>query len=127
MKNKTLFLIILGIVVILALAVFICLDYFSSYPKTCTKEAKVCPDGTNVGRNFSNNCEFNECPELEYYIACGCGCCSMENPRIECLYKSQGDSIQKIIDQDKNASKNPSCAVMGCAFPTKYVYCPDTK
>jgi putative hemolysin len=28
----------------------------------CTEEAKICPDGTAVGRNPANNCEFVPCP-----------------------------------------------------------------
>lgn len=31
-------------------------------PKACTKEAKVCPDGSVVGRT-GPNCEFAPCPE----------------------------------------------------------------
>jgi len=30
--------------------------------KFCSKDAKICPDGTTVGRNLENNCEFNPCP-----------------------------------------------------------------
>jgi hypothetical protein len=30
---------------------------------SCTTEAKICPDGTYVGRNVNNNCEFYPCPE----------------------------------------------------------------
>ena len=30
----------------------------------CTKEAKVCSDGTSVGRNPVNNCEFYPCPQI---------------------------------------------------------------
>jgi hypothetical protein len=30
----------------------------------CTMEAKMCPDGSAVGRNSSKNCEFDECPNL---------------------------------------------------------------
>jgi hypothetical protein len=30
--------------------------------KFCTKDAKACPDGTSVGRNPKNNCEFDPCP-----------------------------------------------------------------
>jgi putative hemolysin len=30
--------------------------------KACTKEAKICPDGTAVGRDGENNCEFKPCP-----------------------------------------------------------------
>ncbi|MFA6489542.1 MAG: DUF333 domain-containing protein [Candidatus Micrarchaeia archaeon] len=29
----------------------------------CTAEAKQCPDGSYVGRNASNNCEFDPCPQ----------------------------------------------------------------
>ncbi|MBN2066964.1 MAG: hypothetical protein JW744_00670 [Candidatus Diapherotrites archaeon] len=29
----------------------------------CTEEAKVCPDGSTVGRNPALNCEFDPCPE----------------------------------------------------------------
>jgi hypothetical protein len=35
----------------------------SSYPKACTKEAKVCPDGSAVGRT-GPNCEFTKCPTV---------------------------------------------------------------
>lgn len=28
----------------------------------CTMEAKICPDGSSVGRNANNNCEFDPCP-----------------------------------------------------------------
>ncbi|PCC69560.1 hypothetical protein SAMN02745121_06367 [Nannocystis exedens] len=33
-------------------------------PKACTKEAKVCPDGSTVGR-IGPNCEFAPCPVPE--------------------------------------------------------------
>jgi putative hemolysin len=32
--------------------------------RACTEEAKLCPDGTAVGRNGSNNCEFDPCPSI---------------------------------------------------------------
>jgi len=32
--------------------------------KACTEEAKVCPDGSAVGRNSENNCEFYPCPSV---------------------------------------------------------------
>jgi len=31
-------------------------------PVACTMEAKLCPDGSAVGRNSGNNCEFDPCP-----------------------------------------------------------------
>lgn len=33
-------------------------------PAGCTQEAKICEDGSAVGRNASLGCEFNPCPEL---------------------------------------------------------------
>ena len=32
-------------------------------PIACTKDARVCPDGTVVSRDPLNNCEFFPCPE----------------------------------------------------------------
>jgi len=29
----------------------------------CTADVSECPDGSFVGRNSLNNCEFKECPE----------------------------------------------------------------
>jgi hypothetical protein len=31
----------------------------------CTMEAKICPDGSAVGRNPKNNCEFDACPVVK--------------------------------------------------------------
>ncbi len=28
----------------------------------CTQDAKLCPDGSSVGRDSYNNCEFKPCP-----------------------------------------------------------------
>jgi len=63
----------------------------------------------------------------ESYISCGCGCCVFDKPLEEivieeCLYQSKGESIQDKIDQDKQLSPD-LCAVVGCSFPIKYVYC----
>ena len=38
----------------------------STTPIGCTEEAKICPDGSVVSRNSSNNCEFDKCPERLY-------------------------------------------------------------
>lgn len=40
--------------------------------KPCTKELKICPDGTGVGRNSANNCEFDACPEAKPQNVAGC-------------------------------------------------------
>jgi len=31
----------------------------------CTMDAKICPDGTGVGRDPGNNCEFFPCPTVD--------------------------------------------------------------
>ncbi|WP_154223735.1 hypothetical protein [Marinicella rhabdoformis] len=40
--------------------------------KACTKELKICPDGSGVGRNSANNCEFDACPETKPQNSAGC-------------------------------------------------------
>jgi hypothetical protein len=34
-------------------------------PQACTKEAFICPDGSAVGRDPNNNCEFPPCPDVK--------------------------------------------------------------
>ena len=51
------------IVLVLAFGIFGCTD---NAPKACTMEAKLCQDGSAVGRNSSNNCEFDSCPSYKY-------------------------------------------------------------
>jgi eight-cysteine-cluster-containing protein len=34
-------------------------------PTSCITDAKVCPDGSTVGRNPALNCEFDPCPAVE--------------------------------------------------------------
>ncbi len=38
-------------------------QYFAPKPIACTLEAKICPDGSSVGRT-GPNCEFAQCPEI---------------------------------------------------------------
>ncbi len=40
-------------------------------PKACTQEAKLCPDGSSVGRT-GPNCEFAQCPALNPEPVSGC-------------------------------------------------------
>ena len=51
-------LIVLGIIA--AAALIFASDKFP--PKVCTADAKLCPDGSYVGRNPYNNCQFRPCP-----------------------------------------------------------------
>ena len=53
----------LFITLVLALGILGCTQ---DAPSACTTEAKLCPDGSAVGRNSSNGCEFDPCPSYEY-------------------------------------------------------------
>jgi hypothetical protein len=53
--------------IILILAVLIVFSFIFGcveQPKACTMEAKLCPDGTAVGRTLPN-CEFAPCPAVD--------------------------------------------------------------
>lgn len=61
--------------------------------------------------------------EVQSYTACGCGCCGGVEPTVKCLYRSKGDNIQKIIEEDKKQAQSPICPTAGCSMPIKYIYC----
>jgi hypothetical protein len=56
------------ILFIIVVAAYLSYSYypFTASDVVCTIDAKTCPDGTSVGRNPDLNCEFNECPELQF-------------------------------------------------------------
>jgi len=47
-----------------ALEVPVVFSVSTGLPQACTQEAKICPDGSAVGRT-GPNCEFAECPTIE--------------------------------------------------------------
>ena len=51
---------ILALLIILIVFIFACTT--QNQPVACTQDAKICPDGSAVGR-ISPNCEFAPCPE----------------------------------------------------------------
>jgi len=58
-----------GVIVAIAIVVLLAIVggyfYLNSYDPidpVCTQDAQLCPDGSYVGRNPSNNCEFFACP-----------------------------------------------------------------
>lgn len=63
--QKTYILISLLVLVVVGAAAFVSLNVGnkSTPPVACTMEAKLCPDGTAVGRT-GPNCEFAACPEV---------------------------------------------------------------
>ena len=60
--------IVLGLLLTLAI-LFGCTDS----PKACTQEAKLCPDGSAIGRTLPN-CEFAKCPVIDVNLNNNFGC-----------------------------------------------------
>ena len=62
-----LILIIIAGIIVISTVGYAAYQYFSSEPDpdpiVCTSDAKVCPDGSSVGR-VAPDCEFAECPEV---------------------------------------------------------------
>jgi hypothetical protein len=55
----------IGILILVAVGLIMSF-YQQNEHKACTMEAKICPDGSAVGRNSTLNCEFDPCPALQY-------------------------------------------------------------
>jgi len=57
----------------------------------CTKEAKLCPDGSSVGRDPHNNCEFEPCPSeivcIDDVKLCSDGSAVVRDPHNNCEFK----------------------------------------
>ncbi len=62
MKTRS-FLLIIGALVVTLVWLFMLDEKANIHPIACTLDAKVCPDGSAVGRT-GPNCEFAECPEV---------------------------------------------------------------
>ena len=93
-------------------------------PKACTKEAKICPDGSAVGRVLPN-CEFTKCPVIDVNLNNNFGCVDENGLKLcvnqidtnfvnvtltsaeevkMCKYSTNGFVIEKMVD----ASIKPS-------------------
>lgn len=60
---------------------------------------------------------------LTEYRACGCGCCGgVESPEA-CLYKSRGESLEKIREEDLAVRDDEICNLVGCSAGVNYSYC----
>ena len=103
-----------------------CIQVVTPMRNTETNECKVFPnpcDAPKSGWVNDNSCMNESEQNFDSYVACGCGCCGGEEPIEKCLYRSNGDDINKIIEENKIAAKSDSCALMGCSLGTKYTYC----
>ncbi len=57
--------VIIGIIIIAAIAGAFAFSSFRNSQVLCTADVKECEDGSFVSRNSDNNCEFYECPSNE--------------------------------------------------------------
>jgi len=62
-------------------------------PQACTEEAKICPDGTVVGRNPALNCEFDPCPQQKE--------CAEEGEEFSDEMNCCGDLVKAVITCEK--------------------------
>lgn len=58
------------IIIVLASIMYFISGYSQNNTKVCTFEAKICPDGSSVGRS-GPNCEFTPCPTVILKKMCG--------------------------------------------------------
>lgn len=80
--------------------------------KACSKELKLCPDGSGVSRSPENNCEFDACPENTSKVSqgkevlctqdvkqCPDGTFVGRNPELNCTFKPCPDGNSDVDDQ----------------------------
>ena len=114
--RKKCFLIAIIIIVVTVLIISI----QSSQPKACTEEAKICPDGSAVGR-VPPNCEFAPCPSESCkcprgYILEGNAC----NP--ECYYSTPKCLMPSVsCDTIANCEIDSDCIPLECCHPTSCI------
>jgi hypothetical protein len=82
---------------------------------------------TSCNNNDPDIISIDTVDQPNYYISCGCGCCGFDDPiediaTVVCIDELNGESMNQIIEQDKNLDPD-LCALAGCSFPQKYVYC----
>ncbi len=77
----------------------------------CTEEAKICPDGSAVGR-IGPNCEFADCPKLPKNCVSwfdGCNNCTVENGELSaCTLRYCENLAKAYCTQYVNSDSKPS-------------------
>jgi uncharacterized secreted protein with C-terminal beta-propeller domain len=70
---KTITKIMIAVFMIAAIALVGCTKTptIDTEPKVCSADAKECPDGSYVGRDADNNCEFKKCPAVQVNFQLG--------------------------------------------------------
>ena len=57
------------------------------------------------------------------YTACGCGCCGGATPVERCVDTAAGETMQQIIDADRQVAQSSNCSLAGCSLPVHYTCC----
>jgi len=81
-------------------------------PKICAMDAKICPDGSSVGRDSNSNCEFSPCPNPEVRgctedaKVCPDGTTVARDPDNSCEFqKCPEEKNRKYMSKDANDCK----------------------
>ena len=127
-------LIVIVALVILGLVVTSIFKDDDKTPIGCTEDARLCDDGSSVGRNPDLNCEFDPCPEVEFwklddislgqndingnYFCFGCNDELCVDPIKETTFLEE--TLNKYCDSDfevvENAPKNQCIVDEECEF-----------
>ncbi|GEM_PF-2584681 len=102
-------------VVFIALLVFLSGCIQPPGPIACTLDAKICPDGSAVGRDASNNCEFFPCQETPEFCTkelkiCPGGTGVGRNPDNNCEFDpcpQPSEKEARVFTQPVQCSGNP--------------------
>ncbi len=79
--------------------------------KGCTLEAKICPDGSTVGR-VGPNCEFDPCPTQEYTFDWSDGSCDADSDCQELEYGCGGGHIVCTNNPEKWKDMMSTCDIV---------------
>ncbi|PIN90330.1 hypothetical protein COU57_03825 [Candidatus Pacearchaeota archaeon CG10_big_fil_rev_8_21_14_0_10_32_14] len=115
----------------------------SNYPPVCGNgicEINEANDPGGCGPNADPGClgspaKLGTCSrdcssgENGSYLSCGCGCCSFSEPLEKIAQEKcfpEGKTLDDMRKKDNQLSTE-QCALAGCSYPIKYVYCKDDK
>ncbi len=102
---------IIGFLIILGVISSCSSDNLDPEQIACTMDAKMCPDGSYVGRG-GPNCEFLACPELVP--------CDLNNPCPETFECMQFENLENPICFSENEDPCLRCPSFSCEIAESY-------
>lgn len=82
-------------------------------PQPCTMEAKICPDGTAVGRS-GPNCEFAACPDVPK---------PAPKETTKPIFEGEADADMGVGDGSKPSPQGQACIAQGGSWDPQYQEC----